>query len=73
MNDDHEKSDDRGEGERAFGEFGRSVSGFHLIFSPLNAIAFDRATIKSDRFLQCAIKRACDKMAWRLQGIDFTR
>jgi hypothetical protein len=55
MNDNHEKTDDSGEGERGFGEFGGAVSSFHLIFSLLNAIKLDRVTIKSDCFVQFAI------------------
>ena len=33
MNDNHEKTDDAGEAERGFGEFGGTVSSFHLILS----------------------------------------
>jgi hypothetical protein len=58
MHDNHEKTDDAGEGERGFGEFSGAVSGFHLIFSLLNAITLDRVTLKSDRFVQFAISRA---------------
>ena len=58
MHDNHEKTNDAGEGEHGFGEFGGAVSGFHLIFSLLNAIRLDRVTIKSGRFVQFAISRA---------------
>ena len=61
MNDNHEKTDDAGEGERGFGEFGGAVSSFHLIFSLLNAITLDRATIKSDHLAQFAISRPATK------------
>ena len=58
MHDNHEKTNDAGEGEHGFGEFGGAVSGFHLIFSLLNAIRLDRVTLKSGRFVQFAISRA---------------
>ena len=58
MHDNHEKTNDAGEAEHGFGEFGGAVSGFHLIFSLLNAIRLDRVTIKSGRFVQFAISRA---------------
>jgi hypothetical protein len=61
MNDNHEKANDAGEGERGFGEFGGAVSSFHLILSLSNAIMLDRVTIKSDRSAQFATGRPATK------------
>lgn len=61
MHDNHEETDDTGEGERGFGEFGGAVSSFHLIFSLLNAVTLDRVTIKSDSFERFATGRPATK------------